>query len=583
MSWVPLALSAIAGAALASLWHRRQARRLKAQVEAAGRQMREFRAMVENTNDAVLLMEAGRIVECNPAAERLFGMPHADLLGAHPASLSPMLQPGGGRSEDLANANIARAMGGEPQRFLWEHLRHGGEPFTAEVALAPAFQREAGQVPRFVAVLRDVTQARRAAEALQASERQFRHLFELAPVPLALTTPQGQLIDFNRQWSRVLGYDRADVPSMDEWWQKAYPDPTYRQAVQAIWNQAIGRVVHEGRELQQTEVRVTCKGGEVRSMRVGGALVGDAILTSYIDVTEVRQAQQALEALNAVLEQRVSERTHELESAIDDLHRTQGELVRSEKLAGLGSLVAGVAHELNTPIGNAVIVASTLADQQRRFADEMAEGLRRSSLARFVSEVHEGIDVMERNLRRAAELISGFKQVAVDQSSHQRRQFDLREIVHELSLALSPTLKRSEVAFTQDLPAGVTLDSYPGPLSQVIMNVINNAVVHAFAQQPEPRIEAHGQVSGNQLTLTLSDNGCGIPPEHLSRVFDPFFTTRLGHGGSGLGMHIVYSLVTELLGGSVHIDSTVGRGTTVTLRIPLQAPQPDAPESAAHA
>jgi signal transduction histidine kinase len=197
--------------------------------------------------------------------------------------------------------------------------------------------------------------------------------------------------------------------------------------------------------------------------------------------------------------------------------------------------------------------------------------------------VQEGLDVMERNLRRAAELISGFKQVAVDQSSHQRRQFDLREIVHELTLTLSPTLRRAGVTLTHDLPAGVTLDSYPGPLSQVIMNIVNNAVVHAFAEQAEPRIEVHGQVSGEQLTLSLRDNGCGIPPEHLSRVFDPFFTTRLGHGGSGLGMHIVYSLVTELLGGSVHIDSAVGRGTTVTLRIPLQAPQPDASESAAHA
>lgn len=583
MSWDVALIGAAMGAAATWLLLRHRSMQTLQRHHQALQALRERQAMVENTNDAVLLMEAGRIVECNPAAERMFNMPHVELLGAHPGALSPMLQPGGGRSEDLANANIARAMGGEPQRFLWEHLRHGGEPFTAEVALAPAFQREAGQVPRFVAVLRDVTQARRAAEALQASERQFRHLFELAPVPLALTTPQGQLIDFNRQWSHVLGYDRADVPSMDEWWQKAYPDPTYRQAVQAIWNQAIGRVVHEGRELQQTEVRVTCKGGEVRSMRVGGALVGDAILTSYIDVTEVRQAQQALEALNAVLEQRVSERTHELESAIDDLHRTQGELVRSEKLAGLGSLVAGVAHELNTPIGNAVIVASTLADQQRRFSNEMAAGLKRSSLTRFVGEVHEGIEVMERNLRRAAELISGFKQVAVDQSSHQRRQFELREIVHELSLTLSPTLRRAGVTLTPDLPAGVTLDSYPGPLSQVIMNVINNAVVHAFAQQPEPRITVHGQVNAGQLTLTLADNGCGIPPEHLSRVFDPFFTTRLGHGGSGLGMHIVYSLVTELLGGSVHLDSTVGRGTTVTLRIPLQAPQPDAPEGAAHA
>lgn len=576
-------IGAATGAAATWALLRNRSMQVRRQHDEALQALRERQAMVESTNDAVLLMEAGRIVECNQAAERMFNMPHAQLLGTHPALLSPMLQPGGGRSQDLANASIARAMGGEPQRFLWEHLRHGGEPFTAEVALAPAFQREAGQAPRFVAVLRDVTLARRAAEALQASEQQFRRLFELAPVPLALTSPQGQLIDFNRQWSRVLGYDRTDVPTMDEWWHKAYPDPTYRQAVQGIWNQAIGRVVHEGRELQQTEVQVTCKGGEVRSMRVGGALVGDAILTSYVDVTEQRQTQQALEALNAGLEQRVSERTRELESAIDNLHRTQDELVRAEKLAGLGSLVAGVAHELNTPIGNAVIVASTLADQQRRFADEMAAGLKRSSLTRFVGEVHEGIDVMERNLRRAAELISSFKQVAVDQSSHQRRQFDLREIVHELTLALSPTLRRAGVTLTHELPAGVTLDSYPGPLSQVLMNVINNAVVHAFAQQPEPRIEAHGQVSGGQLTLTLSDNGCGIPPEHLSRVFDPFFTTRLGHGGSGLGMHIVYSLVTELLGGSVHLDSTVGRGTTVTLRIPLQAPQPDAPENAAHA
>jgi PAS domain S-box-containing protein len=583
MSGAALLIGLVVGAGAASAWFHWRAGIARREADAIARQLRECRAMVDHTNDAVLMVEARRIVECNPAAESLFGIPRAELLGSHPATLSPEIQPGGGRSEDLANANIARAMGGEPQRFLWEHTRRGSGAFTAEVALAPAFQRDAGEAPRFVAVLRDVTQARRAAEALQASEQQFRSLFELAPVPLALTTPQGQLIDFNRQWIRVLGYDRHDVPTMTEWWQKAYPDPAYRQAVQAIWDKAIGRVLHEGRELQQTEVRLTCKTGEVRTMRVGGALVGDAILTSYVDVTELRQAQQALEALNAGLEQRVGERTHQLESAIEHLHRTQDELVRSEKLASLGALVAGVAHELNTPIGNAVIVASTLADQHKRFAEEVASGLKRSSLTRFIGEVQEGVDVMERNLRRAAELITGFKQVAVDQSSHQRRRFDLREIVHELTLTLSPTLRRAGVTFTQDVPPDVTLDSYPGPLGQVIMNVVNNAVVHAFGQQDQPRIDARGQVEDGWLTLTLSDNGCGISPDHLARVFDPFFTTRLGQGGSGLGMHIVYSLVTELLGGSVHLDSTLGVGTTVTLRIPLQAPQPVAPESAAHA
>ena len=583
MSGALLLTGLASGAIAATVWFRWRARQVKRSADAIARQLREFRAMVDNTNDAVLMVESSRIVECNPAAEKLFGIPRHELLGTHPASLSPELQPGGGRSEDLANANIARAMNGEPQRFLWEHTRRDAGLFTAEVALAPAFARDAGESPRFVAVLRDVTQARRAAEALQASEQQFRSLFELAPVPLALTTPEGQLIDFNRQWSRVLGYTRQDVPTMTEWWQRAYPDPGYRQAVQSIWNKAIGRVIHEGKELQQTEVRLTCKNGEIRSMRVGGALVGDAILTSYVDVTELRQAQQALEALNTELERRVGERTHQLESAVENLHRTQGELVRSEKLASLGALVAGVAHELNTPIGNAVIVASTLADQHKRFADEVAIGLKRSSLTRFIGEVHEGVDVMERNLRRAAELITGFKQVAVDQSSHQRRRFDLREIVHELTLTLSPTLRRAGVTFTQEVPADITLDSYPGPLGQVIMNIVNNAVVHAFGQQAEPRIDARGQVDDGWLTLTLSDNGCGISAENLSRVFDPFFTTRLGQGGSGLGMHIVYSLVTELLGGSVHLDSTVGVGTTVTLRIPLNAPHPVASESAAHA
>ena len=283
--------------------------------------------------------------------------------------------------------------------------------------------------------------------------------------------------------------------------------------------------------------------------------------------------RQALEALNAQLEQRVSERTSALKSAIDDLHRTRDELVRSEKLAGLGSLVAGVAHELNTPIGNAVIVASTLADQRKRFEAEAAEGLRKSTLTRFMGELHEGIEVMERNLRRAAELISGFKQVAVDQSSHQRRSFELAELVRELQLTLSPTLKRNGVRLHAEVPPGLHFDSHPGPLTQVLMNVINNAVAHAFETQADAvvRLQAEAMPDG-RVQITLSDNGRGIAPEHLPRVFDPFFTTRLGKGGSGLGLHIVYSLVTELLGGTVHIDSALGEGTTVTLTLPQNAP-----------
>lgn len=583
MTWLMAAMAFALGAALAHLLARRRERLLQHRSEQSQQVLREFRAMVESANDGMLLVDRGRIVECNPAAQRLYGMSREQLIGMHPAALSPETQPGGENSMALADRYIEGAMSNQAQRFLWRHLRAGEVEFTAEVALSPLQSDDRDDSPRFVSVMRDVTEPLRAAEAVQASERRFRRLFELAPIPLALTTPDGALLDVNRQWSAVLGYDKEDVPTMDDWWRRAYPEAAYRAGVKALWDAAMHRVIHEGAELRQTEVRLSCKDGSVRTMRVGGALVGGNILTSYFDVTEQKQAQAALEALNSGLEARVAARTQELQGALENLQRAQAELVRSEKLAGLGSLVAGMAHELNTPIGNAVIVASTLADQRQRFSGEVAEGLRKSALTRFMGEVEEGIEVMERNLRRAAELLSGFKQVAVDQSNHQRREFDLQELMHELSLTLSPTLRRHGVALNVELPAQVRLDSHPGPLSQVLMNVINNAVVHAFERQPSPQVHVTGELlAGDRVRITLKDNGCGIEPQHLPRVFDPFFTTRLGKGGSGLGMHIVYSLVTELLGGTVHIDSTVGVGTTVTLELPLHAPTPQATAHASH-
>lgn len=594
MSWL-LAAIGLTGFTAGVVFGRLNAR---GRVELALRQaqrdqqvLRECQAMVESANDAMLLMEGERVVECNSAAQHMFGLQRDALLGAHPADLSPEHQPDGQSSMALAQRNIARVMAGEAQRILWQHQRGDGTLFMTEVALSPALGAAADTAPRFVAVLRDVTESRRASEAVLNSEQRFRQLFELAPIPMVLTSADGKLLDINRQWTQVLGYAPQEVPNMDAWWLLAYPDAAYRDAVQSMWQKAIDRVIHEGGELMPAVFRVQCKDGRCRDLRVGGARIGDNVLTSFYDVTEQRAAQAALQALNANLEARVAERTAALQSAIEDLKRTQEELVRSEKLAGLGALVAGVAHELNTPIGNAVIVASTLADQRKRFETEAAEGLRKSSLTRFMGELQEGVEVMERNLRRAAELISGFKQVAVDQSSHQRREFDLAELVHEMQLTLSPTLKRSGVKLLTEVPPGLPFDSHPGPLTQVLMNVINNAVVHAFggtslspdaAVSPTVWLQAQA-LSDGRVQLTLRDNGRGIAPEHLPRVFDPFFTTRLGKGGSGLGLHIVYSLVTELLGGTVHIDSTVGEGTTVTLNLPCHAPDSaaDAPSGAA--
>lgn len=289
---------------------------------------------------------------------------------------------------------------------------------------------------------------------------------------------------------------------------------------------------------------------------------------------------EQIRELNASLEHRVFERTQELNQsnqelieALATLKSAQDEIARSERMAALGALVAGVAHELNTPIGNSLTVGSTLSDLSRQFERSLESGLTRSSLNVFVQKTRQASEMLLRNLGNAAELIGSFKQVAVDRTSAQRRRFALDEVVAETVLTMAPGFKRSTHAIHSDIPVGIVLDSYPGPLGQILSNLINNALLHAFetACEGQIRIQARMLVS-QRVELRVCDNGCGIPEANLGRIFDPFFTTRLGQGGSGLGLNIVYNLVTNVLGGAIQVESTPGSGTCFVLTLPLQAP-----------
>lgn len=295
----------------------------------------------------------------------------------------------------------------------------------------------------------------------------------------------------------------------------------------------------------------------------------------------VRQREAELRELNAELEARVQARTADLERANADLsvamttlEQAQDELVRSEKMAALGGLVAGVAHELNTPIGNSLMVASTLGDRTHEFEDGLESGLTRSALNRHLSICREASLSLVRNLQRAAELISSFKQVAVDQTTSARRRFSLDEVVREIILTLSPAMRKASWRIETMVPPGIRFDSYPGPLGQVLTNLINNAAIHAFGENAAGvvRIEA-GRVDDNQVQLVVSDDGEGISPEHLARIFDPFFTTRMGRGGTGLGLSICHNIVENILGGRINVTSAPGEGTVFSLTLPLVAPQ----------
>jgi signal transduction histidine kinase len=300
------------------------------------------------------------------------------------------------------------------------------------------------------------------------------------------------------------------------------------------------------------------------------------------------------EHLMEEIERTVEERTHELRDTLETLQRAQEELVRTERMAALGGMVAAMAHEINTPLGNSLTVATTLSEKIGQFRG-MLDGkeLRRSALRDYSDSFDTAGRLLIGNLTRAAELVGGFKRVAVDQTSELRRTFDLAEVCNEVAAMLRPAYKHRRERIEVDIPAGIILNSYPGALGQVLTNLVANAMIHAFddaaaanvlapalalADEEEPArkigsiVIRAGEFGGDRVVLTVADDGAGIAPDILPRIFDPFFTTKFGAGGSGLGLHIVYAIVTRVLGGQVKVASDAERGTIFTMSMAHEAP-----------
>lgn len=280
------------------------------------------------------------------------------------------------------------------------------------------------------------------------------------------------------------------------------------------------------------------------------------------------------------LEQKVKERTQDLvlanknlEQAFEDLHGAQRQLVQSEKLASLGFLVAGVAHEINTPIGNALLVGTGLREESDNFSRMSKEKVTRGLLDKHVDFITQGSSVLVSNLERAAKLVQGFKQLALDRATEQRRKFILVNVLDEVMLAMGPLLKRSPFLLEVSVPADLSLESYPGPLTQIIVNLINNAMVHAFEGRSEGHMKLEAKnFDSEHIEIKFSDDGCGMPENVAQHVFDPFFTTKLGQGGNGLGMHIAYNIAHQLLGGEISVQTSSGNGTCWRLLLPIVAP-----------
>ena len=257
------------------------------------------------------------------------------------------------------------------------------------------------------------------------------------------------------------------------------------------------------------------------------------------------------------------------------LRDAKDQLVSQEKLAALGALVAGVAHELNTPIGNSLLTVSALQQKTAALQHAVAAGtLRRSTLAAYIAAAHEGTDIITRGLETAAQLVQSFKQIAVDRATEQRRPYALLRATQDTVATLHRSISKAGHRLEIDIPESILLDGYPGPYGQMITNFINNGLLHAFEGRRGGTMRLSARMlKPHQVEIKFSDDGVGIAQENLKRIFEPFFTTKMGQGGSGLGMSISYNIVTSLFGGEIYVDSVLGRGTRFTMRIPVEAPQ----------
>ncbi|MFM5576695.1 ATP-binding protein [Aeromonas sp. 602200] len=423
--------------------------------------------------------------------------------------------------------------------------------------------------------LRDELVARHQAVEQLQQERDFSAtLINSANMVICCMEPDLTIASINPAAILLTGYHQQEL--LQHNWLDLFVSPTQREELNNILNEegslADKEVIMHDQQAHELVLQwtfVPFYEGPNLKYQIGFGY----------DITQLKKVEREIIQLNEQLEGKVVERTrslseanNQLGKAYDDLKQAQQTLVESEKMASLGSLVAGVAHEINTPIGISVTASSYLQERVADFKSHIdSKQLSRSYLNEFTVNLDESMQLLQSNLRRASELIASFKQVAVDQSSEARYNFSLADNLHQVVVSLGHKLKKSQCEVDIQCDPKLSIFSFPGSFTQIYSNLILNSINHGFDNWDKPKkITIKVEQQGEELFIDYSDNGRGIPPEILPRIFDPFVTSKRGQGGSGLGTHIIYNLVVQLLKGRISCASEPGQGTQFHIRLPIQ-------------
>ncbi|SFM28129.1 PAS domain S-box-containing protein [Bradyrhizobium sp. NFR13] len=518
-----------------------------------------YRKLFEGSVDGIYVTTpAGALLNANPALARMMGYDSPEDLIRATLDISRNIY-----VDPAARAEYQQRMesDGMVREFEYQvRQRHDAILWLSDSATA--VRDENGEVVRYEGTVRDITDQKHAEAAIREGRRLLQQVIDTVPAVINVKDTDLRYVLMNRYMAGIFGIEPGDAigKTTGELMMRFGASKTDSPDKMVL-------ATRKGLGFYEEEYKDA--GGVMRQWLVNKLplLTADGdiqnIVTVALDIGQrKRSEQEMLKAKDAA------------ETALRNLRETQNSLIEAEKLAALGRLVAGVAHEVNNPVGISLTVASSLERKIALFGEEVARGeLRRSTLTEFIESNRDAAAQLVANLNRAAELIQSFKQVSADRNYSDQRVFDLADLTEQVVMSLKPGLRKQKLALSVDCKPGLTMNSYPGPYGQVLTNLFLNSVAHAFPDGNGGSVEIKVQEAGNDhVEILFADNGVGMSPEVRRRAFDPFFTTRRDQGGTGLGLHIVYSIVTSRLGGRLHLQSDPGQGTRIQIILPRVAP-----------
>lgn len=527
-----------------------------------------FKSIVETTTDLVSIVDRdGRIIYINPGGRKMIGL---------------------GQDEDVTQFHINDWYSEQADRQMLSEIlpqvieygngegefsiaTGGGEKILVDQVIV-AHKLPNGQIDFLSTTARDITRYKHLETSLREREQFLQLVMNNVPQYIYWKDRNSTFLGCNRNFARVAGLSSpqeiTDKTDYDMPWGESEAEFYQMQDYEIMKNDHPEYHIIET-QLQKDGILIWLDTNKIPLHDNQNNVIG--ILGTYEDITERFEAETTLREYSERLKRMVDDRTRELSEALDNLQATQEQLVETEKMAALGSLVAGVAHEINTPIGIGVTAASTLQDETIMFLDRFQNGsLKRSTLDNYMRIAQESCHLILENLIRASGLVQSFKQVAVDQTNLEYRQFIVKPYLEEVLHSLRPQLKGSKHQIVVTGDDQLVIKSFPGAFSQIITNFVVNSLLHAYDEEDKGLIVFDVKRQSDEVIIECSDDGRGISAKNIEKIFEPFFSTAKERGGSGLGLNIVYNLVTQKMKGSIECNSVLGEGTQFIIKLPLK-------------